>query len=396
MTSAAASDIVEREPPRWRTLPHIAEICVQVVLAVAACVEVVGVVLSHGTVGHYVPIALVIAGVMAGRLRHHLGYVGLGLVAAAPLIAVLVGRPATGIWSMACLTAFWFVLRGLSAWAVGVAIGVANFVAVGWEAGTIDVRHDTSSSVSAFAAAVCAAIASALRSNYRYRVEAEERMRAAEHGRQAAVERGIAQERLRIARDLHDGVGHQIAVVNMHLGAAEIHLDNPPAARDDLSAARVAVQAVLREAQQILTVLRVGQTGKSPEVTPSYAAVGDLVESYRSAGMAVNDSIEALDVELSAQSSVAVYRVVQEALTNAHKHGTGEVSLDISQNEGGEVSIEVVNMRRGTTASGSNGGNGLIGMRERVESVGGSLRTRADDRLFWITATIPAGIQEAS
>lgn len=147
-------------------------------------------------------------------------------------------------------------------------------------------------------------------------------MREAEQGRQAAVERGVAQERLRIARDLHDGVGHQIAVVNMHLGAAEVHLSDPRALRGDLVAARAAVQAVLRETQQILAVLRVDNAGERPQATPSPAAVGDLVESYRQAGMVVNANIGSFGIALSGQSSVAVYRVVQEALTNAHKHGS--------------------------------------------------------------------------
>ncbi|CEH08022.1 histidine kinase [Propionibacterium freudenreichii] len=394
MTSTARPAIATTGP-RWRALPRVAQITVQVILMVAVGVEVVTVAVSRAPVIQYVPAVAMTAGILLGRFGRSWGYVGLGLVALAPMIAVLVDRQATGIWSMACLAAFWFVLRGLSAWVVGVVIGVANFVAVGWEAGTIDVRYDTSSSVSAFAAAVCAAIASALRGNYRYRVEAEARMREAEQGRQAAVERGVAQERLRIARDLHDGVGHQIAVVNMHLGAAEVHLSDPRALRGDLVAARAAVQAVLRETQQILAVLRVDDAGERPQATPSHAVVGDLVESYRQAGMVVNANLGSFGIALSGQSSVAVYRVVQEALTNAHKHGVGPVSLEISQNGEGLVSIEVANMRRSTSSPGPGGGNGLIGMRERVESVGGSLRTRADDRLFWIVATIPADGREA-
>ncbi|MFT4214607.1 MAG: histidine kinase [Microbacterium sp.] len=372
----------------WEVLPQALESGVLVILLLAVGTEVVTAAIAGAGVLHYLPAALIVLGVATSS---RLPYLGLGIVAAAPLTAVLVGRDeAAGIWSMACFATFLFTLRGVSALLTGVVVAVANFTAVAWQLGTIDVHTDASASIAAFAAIVCAAIGSAIHGNHRYRIEAEQRVKDAETSRVAAVERGIAQERLRIARDLHDSIGHQIAVVNMRLGAAEVHL--PPdaeATRADLTQARDGVQAVLRETQQILAVLRVGDAEQGLEPTPGHAAIRELVDSFRQAGMAIEASLDDLPGELSAQASVAAYRIVQESLTNAQKHGGGTVSVTVRQDGDSGVSIEVVNLLRRHGPAALGGGSGLVGMRERAESVGGTLRTHADGSLFQLTATIP-------
>lgn len=378
----------------WEVLPRAVELGTLVVLLLAVGVEIATAAASGAGFVQYLPVLLMAAGV---AVSFRVPYLGLAMVAASPLLAVLVGRdPVTGIWSMACFAVFLFTLRGLPATLTGAVIAVANFAAVAWEVGTIDVNVNASASIAAFAAVVCAAIGSAIRGNYRYRLEAERRVADAEAGRRAAVERGVAQERLRIARDLHDSVGHRIAVVNMHLGAAEVHLpaDTAPA-RLDLAAAREGVQAVLRETQQILAVLRVGDADHWLEPTPGHTAIHDLIASFRQAGMIIDASVNDPTGNLSAQASVAAYRIVQEGLTNAQKHGAGSVSLTVRENATGEVAIDVVNLRRTGGTRASSGGNGLIGMRERAESVGGTMTTRVDEKMFWMTATIPHGEGDA-
>ncbi|MFT4235462.1 MAG: histidine kinase [Microbacterium sp.] len=374
----------------WDVLPRALESGTLVILLLAAGTEIATAAVRGATALQCFPAVMIVAGVIVSyRIRH----LGLAVVAAAPLVAVLVGRtPMVGIWSMACFVAFLLTLRGVSALLCGAVVAVANFTAVAWDIGTIDVHVDASASIAAFAAVVCAAIGSAIRGNHRYRQEAEQRIAEAQATRVAAIDRGIAQERLRIARDLHDSVGHHIAVVNMHLGAAEVHLPHgADDTRADLAAARQGVQAVLKETQQILTVLRVGDAKAGLEPTPGHTAINDLIASYRHAGMAVEATLDDMTGELSAQASVAAYRIVQEALTNAHKHGQGPASVTIRQDDAGSVRIEVVNLRRTGGADTSGGGNGLVGMRERAESVGGTLDTRADATLFWVTATIPTG-----
>ena len=371
--------------PVWETTPLVLTAGVLVIVTVAVIVNIATAARAGSGVVGYVAILLAAGGV-ALSLKHP--YPGLVVIASAAPLAVAGSLTSTGVWSVACFAAFLLTLRGASALVTGAVIAASNLAAAGWEVGTIDVRVDSTASVAAFAAIVTAAIGSSIRGNLRYRREVEERMHDAEANRATAIDRGVAQERLRIARDLHDSVGHQVAVVNMHLGAAEVHL--PPeaaAARDDLAAARRGVQAVLRETQQILRVLRVGDAAERSE--HGYRSVGELVETYRSAGMNVEDAIDDLPEDISPNARAAVYRIVQEGLTNAQKHGVGTVSVML-KHEDDRVRVELVNMRdtRAEPDEGT-GGNGLVGMRERAESAGGTLEVRAGERLFWLTATIP-------
>lgn len=375
------------ETSRWERAPRRITIAVMAIIVVALAVNVVTAVLTAVGFLGYVALLLCAVGVVLG-LRYR--YLGLALVACAAPLAVLGGLVSTGLWSIACFAAFVFVLRGSSAIVVGGLIAVSNFVAAGTETGTIDVRVDSTASVAAFAAVVAAAIGSSVRGSFRYRREVEQRIRESEANRVTAVERGIAQERLRIARDLHDSVGHQVAVVNMRLGAAEVHL--PPGAdatRDDLAAARAGVQAVLRETQEILRVLRVDDHDDVDGPSQRLQPLRDLVASYRDAGLSIEDSVEELDDGAPAPSRAAVYRIVQEGLTNAQKHGVGAVSVTVRRSDG-EMHVELVNRRAvGRRNDRDIGGKGLIGMHERAESAGGSIDSRSDGRLFWLSARIP-------
>lgn len=376
---------------RGGALPVLVGRLVGLVFVLAAGTQVVTTVVGGGGVLAYAPVILLVAGVGLGVCRP---YLGLGFIAMATPVAVAVTPVVTGIWSMACFAVLLLTLRGASAIACGAIVAVVNFAATALSVGTVDVRADPSASIAAFAAILCAAVGSAIHGNERYRMEAERRIDAAEASRAAAVERGVAQERLRIARDLHDSVGHRVAVVNMRLGAAEVHIRaDPEEARADLDAARGGLQAVLRETQEILSVLRVGE-GARLEPTPGHTEVRSLIESFRSAGMPVDAVVGDFSVPLSRQASVAVYRIVQEALTNAQKHGAGSVSARVSQNKDGEVSIEVANLFGPGGGVVAEGGSGLIGMRERAASVGGRLSIHTDTRLFWVRATIPADDDE--
>ncbi|MDQ7991621.1 MAG: histidine kinase [Propionicimonas sp.] len=367
------------------------ELVMLVVLALATGVEAAIAIVQRNP-GGLLAAAVIAAGVVVGyRLQP---YVGLALVAASPLVAAAVGWLPIHNWSMACFAVLLLTLRGLPGLVSGLVAGAASLAAVGWYAGTLSVNDNPEASIAAAAVLACAATGSAIRGQRQYLAELEQRTRDAIATRQAAMDRSVAEERVRIARDLHDSVGHKIAVVSMHLGAAEVHL--PPdagAAAADLVAARAGVQSVLRETQEILRVLRVAGDAASVAPTPDHGQIPDLVDSLRSAGLEVDARLSGLERELAPTTSAAAHRITQEALTNAEKHGTGPVSLRVDAS-GDQVSIEVVNLRRAGGQDTAGGGHGVVGMRERAESAGGRLEVRSDETVFSVRAWLPAAEED--
>lgn len=338
-------------------------------------------------------------GVVALAALRRFPRVCLTCAALAPLAAGLLGWNPIPLWSGACFLGLALTLRGMSAVLAGAVLALGNLGGAAAYSHAIAPTIDPSPSISAFAALSSVAIGSAIYGHRRYWFELEGRTRTAEENRQAAVDRGIAEERVRIARDLHDSVGHQIAVVSMHLGSAEAHLGrDTDATRADLQAARVAVKAVLSETQQILRVLRVGTERDELAPTPAHTRVPALVSSLESAGLAIEARFDHLERPLPATVSAAVYRIVQEGLTNAQRYGDGNVSLTVTVPDGeGVLAIEIVNAiaHSARPESSSGEGRGLVGMQERAASVGGHVLVHRDDTLFWVHAELPVGKEDA-
>ena len=229
---------------------------------------------------------------------------------------------------------------------------------------------------------------------------ADERARRAEETREREARQRVAEERLHIARELHDVVAHRMAVVNVQAGVAEHLLRSRP---DDAAAAlrivRSSAQAALDNLGGILNVLRsAGQSDTSVEPAPTLTELTALVESYRDAGLAVEYETSGAPRPLADTTQLALYRTVQEALTNAHKYGDGHVRLRISHAADG-VAVELINrvaapsvadVRPRSDAAGEAGGFGLMGMRERVRAAGGSLQVGPDSEgRFAVRAQFP-------
>ena len=286
-------------------------------------------------------------------------------------------------------------LRCLPGLPVGVLVAVINFASVTLAQGSFHLDAPTPA-IAGMAAIIAAATGSSIRGNRRYWMELDARARDAVATREAEAERRVAQERVRIARDLHDVVGHEVALISMHLGAAEVHLSpDAHAARTDLDAVRIGVQSVLAGTQQILKVLRAGHDDDQTSPAAGYEHIGELVEAARRAGLDVAATISKPSHPLSRPVSVAAFRIVQEALTNAQRHGTGAVSLRIGVDDDA-VSIEVVNVRRPAPSASTRSGYGLVGMRERASSVGGWIDVRLDENLFWLWAHLPVDRRDDS
>lgn len=239
--------------------------------------------------------------------------------------------------------------------------------------------------------AFAAAAGAAVRSTRMNVAAVEERARRAEESRELEAQRRVVEERLRIARDVHDLVAHHIAVINVQSGVAgHLMASDPAAAEQALDVVRGSAATVIDELGDLLSVLRSSEDAHDPTApTPGLSDIDDLISSFTSSGLAIRDERSGDPRPLSQSAELAAYRVVQEALTNAHKYGEGTASVALRFDDAG-LRIAVSNPPRGVTAGGGSG-LGLIGMRERVEAVGGhvSAGLTADGRQFELIATIP-------
>ncbi|MHA6523608.1 sensor histidine kinase [Tessaracoccus sp. G1721] len=268
----------------------------------------------------YLALILTLAGC---AVSYWLLWPGVLLAVSGPLLGGLLGAEQVLVWTLTVFAAFLWCLRGASALIVGPVVGLANYAAFTIVTG--DGWLDPLALVVATLTLASAAAGSAVASRRQYLAEAK-------LTREAEIERRISEERLRIARDLHDMVGHQTAVVNMHLGAAEVHLpEGADRSRSDLEAARRGVQAVIRETHQILDILRLSPGDDATAPNADFDHLAGLINSYRELGMAVEAHLDPAPAALDAEVSAATFRVVLEALTNARKHGTGPVSLTVRE-----------------------------------------------------------------
>jgi signal transduction histidine kinase len=205
------------------------------------------------------------------------------------------------------------------------------------------------------------------------------------------AERSVTEERLDIARELHDVVAHSLSVIAVQSGVGRHVLDTQPEeARKALAAVESTSRAALNELRQMLGVLRRDLHGEPVlHPTPVIADLGSLVEQIRAAGVPVEFSVRGTGVPLSSGIELSVYRIVQEALTNVVKHA-GPAHASVSVTYGPEdLVIEVVDDGSGAAAVNGGGGDhadglphsgtgqhhGLIGMRERTAMFGGTLVT---------------------
>jgi signal transduction histidine kinase len=227
------------------------------------------------------------------------------------------------------------------------------------------------------AALVGAAVGDASRSRRALAIATEEHARRIEQAHEEESRRRVIEERMRIARDVHDLVAHHIAVVNVHAGVAG-HLvrEQPADAMEALGHVRIASRTALDELGTLLGVLREsGEMAAPTEPTPRLADLGRLLDSIGAVGPQVAFTELGCPRPLPLSVDLAAYRIVQEALTNAHKHGRGRVRLTLTYTPGG-LAIEMRNELRNSGSSQEDlpgAGHGLVGMHERVASVGGRL-----------------------
>jgi signal transduction histidine kinase len=179
-------------------------------------------------------------------------------------------------------------------------------------------------------------------------------------------------------------------MLSVHLGVAEIGLpDGAESSRQALASARASGRTVVVETQRILALLRRGEDISDEEAlrpTPALSGLGGLIASFESIGLDIRPSIDIPAGFAEPSVGVTVYRVVQECLTNAYRHGEGTTTVDVRAHDG-RICVTVENpIGHSSRGSGSGSGLGLVGMRERVESSGGGLTIDSDGRRFRVRA----------
>jgi signal transduction histidine kinase len=203
----------------------------------------------------------------------------------------------------------------------------------------------------------------------------EERARRLEHERELSMRVARADERERIARELHDVVAHNVSVMVIQAGAARTLLESQPArATEALLAVEASGRDALRELRSLLGLLTEGDAAElalAPQ--PGLDQLEPLIERVGQAGLAVSLHVEGTRRPLPAGLDLTAYRIVQEALTNSLKYAGGAHAAVHVEYTDDEVRLEVVDSG-GTATPGANGaGRGLLGMRERVAMYGGEL-----------------------
>ena len=197
----------------------------------------------------------------------------------------------------------------------------------------------------------------------------------AEREQELRAHEAVADERARIARELHDLVAHNVSVMVVQAGVERHALgDDQKSTRDTLASIEQAGRQALVEARRLLGVLRRDDTPEELEPQPSVERIGTLVEQVERAGLPVELTVEGERVPLPPGVDLCAYRIIQEGLTNALKHaGPARAEVVLRYAQAG-LDIEVADNGRGPAAvNGHGAGHGLIGMRERVRVHGGAL-----------------------
>jgi signal transduction histidine kinase len=295
------------------------------------------------------------------------------------------GYPSGPVVAAAGLSLVVAVARGRRwpAWAVG-AVGYGALVGIG------AVSDHPLSLARAVGYAAWLVVVLLVGEGPRYRAE---QFAAARRARAAETEVATTTERLALARDLHDTIGHSLSMIAVQAGVA-LHLldEHPEQARPALTAIRTASKEALEEVRSTLAILR--QDGTEVRATPGLARVPELVEAARLGGLNVRLELDPLTDNGSALPDAVdavAYRVVQEALTNVARHAEASRAWVTVRRSAEAVRVEVTDDGHGAGPDLVEG-SGLAGMRERATALGGTVDARPRERGgFEVVVQLPLG-----
>jgi signal transduction histidine kinase len=309
----------------------------------------------------------VAAGALTARRRHPVAV--LEVVFGAIVVYSMAGYANGPIW-LALILAYVTAVLGGHRWAAAIT-AVAGFVIFPWLDYLIRDRPAPSLvALAALAAWLLVLLGGAEIVRYR-------RERAAEAIRMREEEelRRVSEERLRIARELHDALGHHLSLINVQSGVA-LHLneDLPEQTRSSLSAIKQASKEALIELRSVLDILREQGERAPRSPTSTLARLDDLVSQAAAAGIEVRTQIEGAVRPLPFGVELAAFRIVQEALTNVTRHAAGATAKVRVSYGDRDLTVQVDDDGGGSSSHDTLGtGKGIVGMRERVSALGGEL-----------------------
>lgn len=236
---------------------------------------------------------------------------------------------------------------------------------------------------------------SSMRNRRLYLAELEARAADLERERDEEAARAVAEERLRIAQELHDVVAHSMGVIAVQAGVGSHVIETDPAeAKHSLDAISATSRSTLGEIRRILGVLR-GDGEAEYQPAPGLADLPKLAADFTEAGLPVAVTVDGETDCLPAGVDLTAYRIVQEALTNTLKHaGPAHAEVTVSH-QPGLVAVSITDDGRGVNGAETDGGHGLLGMRERVGVYGGTLHAGPQrGGGFRVIAALPYGACE--
>jgi signal transduction histidine kinase len=405
IAAAAAYGVVMTALGRLRHVvrrhPHVADVAVALAVFTATALTAFTDQATATSAGRWMAVSLaaVACGALAARRQHPLAVLAVSAVATEAFLALL-ASPSGALILLAPLVAL-YTVADLSGRRRGLVLGGAAFA--GLVLVHVLVLHRQlllGPQNLAFLALGGLAIAAGDASRHRRAYLAEVELRAArtERERDQEARRQVAEERLRIARDLHDAVGHQLALISVQANVASQVVDSDgQAVREALAHVRAASRQALGDLRDTVNLLREPGDPVAPTAVPApgLAGLDELVASLRASGLEVERDIAPAARPLPPAADVTAYRVVQEALTNVYKHSRARrASLALSFDRD---SLRITVTDAGGGAAGGEaggalpaGGNGIRGMRERVLALGGGFAAGArPDGTFQVVATLP-------
>jgi signal transduction histidine kinase len=286
-----------------------------------------------------------------------------------------------------------YTVAAYTVWRTAAVAGVVTAVVIALSM-IIDPHDDLVDWLIAFLSTTTAwLVGNNVRTHRAYTQELEAKAARLERERRAEAERAVADERLRLARELHDVAAHHVSVIALHAEAGQSLLpDDPERADQAFGVIAQVARSTLTELRRVVGVLREGAAPLVPQ--PGLDQLPALVREVERAGVPVTLTVSGTPGSISRTLDTSAYRIVQEALTNVLRHAGPATAQVTVTYEPDAVAVEVLDDGRGPAANpvngDGNGGHGLAGMRERAAMFGGTLTADArPERGFAVAARLP-------